>query len=209
MDIAIHTNLALSHQREHAEWFREGFKRHGIKALVTANINQEADIHIVSGPHYAKARWIDHPRVILLDRCYYKGDPEHVSLGWMRKDGGRTFTVGSGHAACQRKGAPDNERSIFLADYGGPLEQADTIRLHPASGAKQSPLLEVLRLHGVAIGYKTSALVTAGLEGLKVICKDNTNIMAEHNWLELLPYADWHHSEIASGEAIEHLCQRL
>jgi len=59
----------------------------------------------------------------------------------------------------------------------------------------------------IAIGYQTSALVTAGLEGLKVICKDKRNIMYNQNWLELLPYADWHYSEMDA--AIDHLMQDI
>jgi hypothetical protein len=48
-------------------------------------------------------------------------------------------------------------------------------------------------------------LVSAALAGLEVICKDARNIMFERNWLELLPYADWHWSEIENGDALEHL----
>lgn len=123
----------------------------------------------------------------------------------MNSDGGRTFKTGSGRKQPERKSKENNGRSIFLADYGCTPEPADAIRFHPADRASESPLLEVLRSYGIAIGYQTSALVTAGLEGLEVICKDETNIMSEPNWLELLPYADWHLNEIASGDAWEHL----
>lgn len=187
---------------------KSGFARHGLQSLVTADIGQEADIHVISGPHYAKDRWLNHSRVILLDRCYYRGDPEHVSLGWMRADGGRYFDAGSGRKSPPVKDKSDRAGTIFLADYIGPLEQADTVRLHPARERPADGLLEALRGHGVAIGYKTTALVTAALEGLEVVCKDNANIMYEDNWLELLPYADWHHSEISNGEAWEHLRAR-
>jgi len=205
MDIAIHINTSLSHQREHGELLEQGFKRHGLTVNVTADILAEADIHVVSGPHYAKAQWLNHPKVILLDRCYYRGDPEHVSLGWMKSDGSRDFHVGCGRKPPPVKDRTDKTGTIFLADYSGPLGQADTVRLHPARERPADGLREALRKHGIAIGYKTTALVTAALEGLEVICKDKSNIMAEDNWLELLPYADWHYSEIASGEAWEHL----
>lgn len=130
-----------------------------------------------------------------------------VSLGWMNSDGGRDFKAGSGREPCQCKDGANNERSIFLADYNGTLEQADTIRLHPANNQDQPEIVKVLRDHGVAIGYQTSALVTAGLEGLKIICKDKRNIMYNDNWLELLPYADWHYSEM--DKAIAHLMQDI
>lgn len=128
-----------------------------------------------------------------------------VSLGWMNSDGGRDFSIGSGRNAPEIKDHRNSGSSIFLADYNGEIERADEVRLHPESERPRDGLCEALRRHGVAIGYKTSALVIAGLEGLEVICKDSTNIMAQPNWLELLPYADWHYSEIQSGEAWEHL----
>ena len=51
--------------------------------------------------------------------------------------------------------------------------------------------------------------MTAALEGLEVVCKDDRNIMAEPNWLELLPYADWSHHEIENGDVWEHLALSL
>ena len=208
MDIAIHICPTLTHQGEHGQWFLEGFKHLGIKARVTHNPEENADIHIVSGPHFAKRFWLNHPRTILLDRAYWHEEKtglwksmDWVSLGWLRKDGGRRFTSGNGRRPPRINLPPDTGGTIFLADFNGPLERADTIRLHPANEKPNEGLAEVLRKHRIAIGYTTSALVAAGLEGLEVVCKDKRNIMSEPNWLELLPYADWHYSEIQSGEA--------
>ena len=213
MVITFHCNTSLPHQREHGQWFTESLKRHGLTVEVTSDIHKQADIHIVSGPHYAKQVWQGHPRVLLLDRAYL---PDHqvktkwasedwVSLGWMRKDGGRTFRAdhGGGRSAPQIKDRSAERGTIFLADYAGPIEQADTIRRHPSEETPTEGLREVLRRHRTAIGYQTSALVMAALEGLEVVCKDKRNIMSEPNWLELLPYADWHYSEF--DEAWEHL----
>jgi len=69
--------------------------------------------------------------------------------------------------------------------------------------APTRPLAEDLRTHDIAIGYTTTALVQAALEGLQVVCKSPLNIMSELNWLELLPYADWGLYEF--DDAIEHL----
>jgi len=162
-------------------------------------------MHVVLGPHFAKREWLDHPRVILLDRSYYRPDPEHVSLGWMRPDGGRDFRTGSGRDAPTIESQPEQGGSIFLADYGGPIEPADTVRRHPAEESSTETLREALRRHRIAIGYQTTALVTAALAGLEIICRDPRNILWQANWLELLPYADWQWSEIESGEAWEHL----
>lgn len=209
MVITIHINAALNHQVEHALWFKAGLKRHGVDLVITSNIQQESDIHIVSGPHYAASYWASHKRTILLDRCYYMGNPDNVSLGWIKPNGGRQFIAGSGRKSPDIK--PNRARSgrIFLADYNGPVETADTVRLHPGRSCGQPGLIDELRRHRVAIGYRTTALVTAALEGLEIECKDDRNILAEPNWLELLPYADWHKTEIESGEAWQHLLQSL
>lgn len=166
-------------------------------------------MHIVSGPWYAYPTWRKHERTIWLDRCYYKGDPDHVSLGWARPDGGRTFVVGEGKESPVPKPAKTGDKTIFLADYQGPVEQADTVRLHPAEQTYTQPLVDAIAEHDHAIGYDTTALVTAGLMGLSVECRSPTSIMAMSNWLEVLPWADWHYTEIESGEAWETLLQQL
>lgn len=183
-----------------------------MKCEITHSPTTPADVHIVSGPHFAKSHWIGHPRTILLDRAYWHDEKsgqwasmDWVSLGWIRSDGGRTFRAGSGRAKPDVKSQPESGGSIFLADFGGPYEQADTVRRHPVEDYSAESLRDALRRHRVAIGYQTTALVTAALEGLEIECKHSSNIMSEPNWLDLLPYADWHWSEIESGEAWEHL----
>jgi hypothetical protein len=172
----------------------------------------QADIHVVSGPHYAKQFWIGHPRTVLLDCAYYHEEKsgrwhsmDWVSLGWMREDGGRRFRAGSGRPPPALEPRRTEGGTIFLADFGGPTEAADTVRRHPADEAPTEPLRDALRRHRRAIGYQTTALVAAALAGLEIVCKDARNILWEPNWLELLQYADWHWSEIESGEAWDHL----
>jgi hypothetical protein len=169
-------------------------------------------VHIVSGPHYAKACWLPHPRTIWLDRAYYHEERsgrwrsmDWVSLGWLRVDGGRDFTAGTGRPAPAIEDRPAHGGTIFLADYGGPLEPADTVRRHPADEPPRESLRAALRRHRTAVGYQTTALVAAALAGLAIVCKDARNLVAEPNWLTLLPYADWHWSEIAAGAAWDHL----
>ena len=127
----------------------------------------------------------------------------------MNADGGRDFRIGEGRAKLEPADCPKSKKSIFLADFGGPIEHADTIRLHPNAKHEREPLRTALRRHGTAIGYNTTALVTAGLEGLEIVCKSSQSIMSQGNWLEILPYADWHFSEISSGEAIEYLWRSI
>jgi hypothetical protein len=210
--IALHCSPAQEHQREHAQWLSAGCKRHGLSLTVTDDRHLTADVHIVSGPHYAKSEWLHHPRVLFLDRAYYHEEKsgrwksmDWVSLGWLRPDGGRRFRAGSGRPLPVVESRPETGGTIFLADYGGQIEPADTVRRHPEDEAPRESLRSALRRHRTAIGYGTTALVSAALAGLEIVCKDARNIMSEQNWLGLLPYADWHWTEIENGEALEHL----
>ena len=214
MHIVLHVNPSQPHQIEHGQWLAEGFKRQGLKSEITFDQYKQGDIHIVSGPHYALDMWKGH-KTILLDRAYYHEgvskwkSMDWVSLGWLRPDGGRYFRVGSGRTSPVPKDPKSEGGTIFLADYEGPIERADTVRLHPAKEDHKESLVDVLGRHKRAIGYCTTALATAGLEGLEIICKDKRNIMYEDNWLELLPYADWRYDEIMNGDAWEHLREFL
>jgi hypothetical protein len=215
MVVAVHVNPAQPHQVEHGQWLKRGIERHGLKVEVTASPTMPADVHVVSGPHYAKNSWLHHHRTVLLDCAYYHEGRSHwhstdwVSLGWMRSDGGRRFRVGEGRPVPVIEDRPIEGGTIFLADYGGPIEPADTVRRHPADEAPREPLRTALRKHRRAVGYQTSALVAAALAGLEIVCKDARNIMFARNWLELLPYADWHWTEIESGDAWEHLRREI
>lgn len=154
---------------------------------------------------------IGHPRVIMIDRAYYhpgyskwKG-MDWISIGWLRPDGSRFIRIGEGREKPEIHDRPEKGGTIFLADYNGVVEKADTVRLHPEQQKSNESLHDALRRHRTAIGYGTSALITAAIEGLEIVCKDPTNIINEPNWREILPYADWHYSEIQSGELWEHL----
>lgn len=206
MDIAIHTNPQMPHQIRYARHLHKGFARHGLSAHVISSKHQDADIHVIIGPHYARYPWVNHPRVLWVDRCYYRGDPDHVSIGWQNIHGGRDFRIGEGR---KRPDIKENhgQGTIFLADYQGVIEPADTVRRHPAQETSREPLKAALDRHDTAIGYSTSALVEAALRGLKVICKDPNNIVYRDDWHDVLPYADWSWQEIENGEAWQHLEQ--
>jgi len=204
VDIAIHTNANQPHQVKQAEIFRKGFLKHNIKANVTTSVQQEADVHVVLGPNYAKANWINHDRVILLDRNFYNSYLDHVSIGWMNKNGGRDYKVGAGRKALIIR-EPHGTKSLFLADYNGITEPADIVRLHPCNETHKSTLQHDINQCNRAIGYNSTALVEAALCGLEITCKGKNSILTNDNWLELLPYANWHYNEIESGEVWEHL----
>jgi hypothetical protein len=139
----------------------------------------------------------------------YKGDPDHVSLGWMNERGGRKFHKGHGRLAVEPMPLKTGKRSIFLSDYKGPVYQADTIRPHPCEQTPVGTLQKALQAHDIAIGHTTTALVDAALMGLQTVSHDPDHILNQPDWPELLPWADWHHSEITNGDAWEHLRQSL
>lgn len=147
--------------------------------------------------------------MILVDRCYYRGDPDHVSVGWMNARGGRDFFAGEGRPRPVPEPTRAGNRSIFLADFHGPVEPADTVRRHPADELPAESLEMALQRHDVAIGYRTTALVAAALKGLRIDCRSDEHIVAQPDWLDLLPYADWHGREIETGACWEHLRQKI
>jgi hypothetical protein len=212
MHIAIHSSPSLIHQLEYAEYFRQGFERHGLKSEITHSPTTQADIHVIQGPHFAKAHWLHHPRVILLDRAYYHqeihSEPrmmDWVSVGWMNSDGERDFYEGEGRKPPIIQ-EPTGNKSIFLVDYNGICDEpTDLIRYHPANQTYKTTLEDDLSQCNWATGYKTTALITAALMGLKTKSKYRYHILNNKNWLKLLPYIDFHYREIASGELWDHL----
>jgi len=125
----------------------------------------------------------------------------------MKENGEREYKIGSKskHQPVKIKTRGSGAGTIFLADYNGPIHQADTIRLHPDNGTTKERLIDAIRRHDTAIGYRTTALITAAIEGLNIICMDENHILNDPKWPEILPWADWHYSQIESGEAWEHL----
>ncbi|MGW8180404.1 MAG: hypothetical protein ACWGQW_16835 [bacterium] len=216
MLVVFHANLAQPHQIEHGEWLTKGFGRHGIKFEVTADIHKEADVHVVSGPHYAKNQWLG-AKTIWLDKRFYKEDVKPigmfsdpcVSLGWMTPTGGRVFTRGEG------KEPPEIEThtgcgTIYLCNYGEIAPQGyDAYRRHPDEEKPADSLRQALESYQKAAGRDTTSLIAAALMGLDIECLDPDYILNDPDWLEKLPYADWSYKEIVSGEAIDHLWHEL
>lgn len=221
----FHYNPRLKHQREHAAVFQAaGF-------AITTDPFAPADVHVISGPHYAKAALIGHPRVLMIDRAWW-GDPDCVSVGWLNEDGTRTFA----------KPDPDRPRphpiphnwktreqsALFLCDYGKRPQSAISaarerfhfvrVRKHPAEDREQISLTSTLSLVDVAIGYSTTALFDAVMSGVPAICLDPENAVApvcssgiwdplkrpdRSEWLRALAYRQFSMNEIADGTAWE------
>lgn len=179
----IHYNPHLPHQRDHAR----AFEAAGFKA--TTDPKREADIHVISGPHYAMRHWIGHPRVLMIDRAWW-GDPECVSIGWLQPDGTRRFASGT-----EPRPHPEpmpwktrQQSAVVLADYGQDVSSIVSkaksrfhyvrVRKHPAEQAPGETLHSALALSDVAIGTARTALFDAIMMGLPSVCLDPDNPLA-------------------------------
>lgn len=230
--VVMHVNPALAHQMGHAEAFHECLKRHNQPHEITSDIDVEGDVHIVSGPHYALDRWRNHPRVLLLDRAYWGDDIGNISLRWLlhRKP---HYPTALSADRWQKSGArlmplkePD-ERSVLLGDFGSETSMLrDCIETHRIKAFRPHPhtpwddcpvttmngaLWGMFGFFTVAHGFSTSALVTAGLAGLNLVCHDPDSVAARwrrdarEQWCHDLAYLNWHEAEIADGSAWEWL----
>lgn len=189
--VVIHTNLALAHQREWAEALEQGIRACGDHAIVTSDRDLAGDVHIVQGPHYARQRWIGHPRVVWLDRCFWGDATQHVSLAWMRSDGSRIFPQGVAESRPSPELQPWKEREesiLVLADYGQDISQVlKAVRLRfdrvysryhpadrrPASGINiEGELSTALSLVDAVAGHATTAITAAVIAGVPAICTD-------------------------------------
>lgn len=230
--VIAHYNTTLGNQRLYAQHIAKGLSRLDIKHEITSDPDLQGDIHICIGPHYAFSQCLG-KRTIYIDRCLWGDDLEYVTIGWLNDDGGMVYPTGCDDL----RQKPDlfgwrdsTDRAIFLLDY--PMRDFDIIksefsdvgvRYHPAIKPNQISLDHHLSMYDVAIGWRTSALVTAAVNGMPVISFDSRSpvypiagrdIMdirkpCRKQWLNNLSYAQWSGKEIASGEALEYVLKRI
>jgi len=214
--IVFHYNPNLIHQIEHASWFDDCLKPFDIRYMATPNIHAPGDIHIISGPHYALDYWHKHPNVLMIDRAYLPNhqiasskwkSEEWLSIGWLNPEGDRDYPQTMLRDELEIAERPISDKTVFLADYDGPVCEADTIRWHPVEKTSDESLHDCLRRHYKAIGFRTTAFISAALEGLEIECLNSSHILNKPNWQELLKFTDWNFNDIQSGEAWAHLRQ--
>lgn len=206
MGVAVHANLTQPHQRHYAAAIADGFARHGVDACVTQDIRLDADLHVCIGPWHALERW-RYGRTLYLDRAYW-GDPECVSVHWLK--GGEKYRKRGNPYRAHPALMPLKlgQRRIYLCDYNcGPVGDYDTVRYHPAQGVENRPLMADLQRHDIAIGKRTTALVTAHIAGLRVQTDDPHSpvygITDRRQWVIDLAWHNWSYTEIADGRMWE------
>lgn len=228
--IAIHSSGAPN-QALYADHLMQGFAAIGKQAFATNDPVAQADIHVCIGPHFALKQNLG-KRTIYIDRCLWGDDLEFVTIGWVGSDGGMIYPTGSPPDRPTPEVKPWKlgaiKKALVLLDYGPypdayklaqELYQSVKLRPHPATGKDLPPLLDDLAATDVAIGYRTSALVAAVLNGVPTISLDArapVRPVAGHDlahivrpdrsqWLNDMSYAQWSGSEIASGEALKYV----
>lgn len=201
---AIHVNPAQPHQVTYGRVLAEGFKRHGISAIITFDIYQKADLHVCIGPWYALEQW-KNDHTLYIDRAYWN-DPLCVSVHWLWKGEKHRFKEmpeGRDHPELQPMKTGD--RTIYLCDYGDkPVGTYDTVRYHPSSRAPKESLSDALNRHDIAVGKRTTALVDAHIQGLEVKTRDIHSpvygITDRKQWICDLSWHNWSSEEITRGE---------
>lgn len=228
----IHANPAMPHQMQFAAAWSSGIRRRGGRAMIAETPEADGDLHIVIGPHFAQARWQSHPYTVLADRCFYGHHRQHISVGWLRPDGGRVWAREWSadrwnlHGPALGESRVPNGTSILLGDYNTDRETArrafdamrghrTRYRPHPQDGrthalqaAPAGDLEAILAGFDTAYGWHGTALVTAAYMGLTVVPLDPRSIVARlredrEAWCYITAAHNWHRREVECGAVWE------
>jgi len=202
----IHVNPSLPHQVEMGHALAQGFRRHGLKPVLTPDPQEPGDWHVCNGPWFAKSHW---PECLYIDRAYW-GDPISVSIHWLKGGEKARFKGMPERPHPELKPMKTGDRTVFLCDFKGvPFGRYHTVRYHPSERKSRHTLEECIDLHDRAIGRRTTALVTAHIEGLQVQTDDPHSpvygITDRVQWARDLAWHNWSIQEIQSGDAWEAL----
>lgn len=230
MKAAIHINPRIDNQVVYGHALAEGFRQHGYKADLTPSLSASADVHCLIGPWYAYDHFKGHDKVLYLDRACWD-HPALTCINWMSK-GSKVWNwkhKEPGRYRPETKPWRDGNRLIILCDYGEDSSRYENrarpympyaVRRHPSQTPQEQELTEQLKEFDCALGGKSTALVTAAVEGLSVFSVDKlspvypisqpfpwTYHKDREGWLNSLSWHNWTPSEIASGAAWEHFRQ--
>ena len=228
--ITVHINPNIENQVVYGTALADGFMQHGERVNLTSDVRAHGDVHCIIGPWYAFREYRNHPGVLYLDRACWD-HPAYTCINWLA-GGEKVWSWGlCGTARNHPQLKPrktEGRRAIVLCDYNEPSYQYEnrlrphfshiTIRKHPAQmgtcGHQPPSLVEQLADHQFAIGKRTSALVTAAIEGLNVFCVDpyspvypvacpvpSLSVASRAAWLRDLSWHHWTPDEIAAGQA--------
>ena len=212
MRAIVHCNPSIAWQVSYSKAFKAGLDSVGIFTTISSDKVSTSDITIILGPHWCKDL---HPgRCIYIDRAYW-GDPEAVSVHWI-ENGEKVYdwTPRSGRYHPELKQAKTGTRTIVLCDYGKNYEYKEASkRKHPTEERSSETLSECLGRHDIAVGGKSTALVDAAIQGLKVISLEPNSPVSplsdqfnpdRESWVKALSWHNWTFNEIHDGELWDH-----
>lgn len=221
--ITIHINPNIENQVNYGTALESGFKQCGYKCNLTTQVNAKGDVHCIIGPWYAFNHYLNHDSVLYLDRACWE-HPDYTLITWMDK-GQKQWIWGnerpSRYHPEYKPWKPRGSKLVMLCDYGDDGAQMSalarphfdiSVRLHPSQSKQTESLPDCLSRNDIAMGAKTTALVTAAIEGLPVISSDPLSPVApissrirdivrpdRRQWLCDLSWHNWKPDEMAEA----------
>ncbi len=234
VSVVMHFNPDLAHQVRHAL----AFEAAGVET--TPDTAGDADVHIVSGPYFALPRWKGHKNLILIDRAFYGDPEYvqicWLNPDGSRTYAGGDYARYSPQMQPWKAWPAGDLSALVLLDYGQhapkivqtknglfkmpAISQARwgkiVVRHHPAESGLRSGEMPAVSLASqladadVCIGHSSTGLFEAVVSGVRVMCSDPSNIVADVSvepsscglwngdreaWLHRVSYMQWNHSE--------------
>lgn len=95
MKVAIHCKPHVKWQRRYLDFFQTGFRRHGIRTVVTDSERPEAgvDFAVLFGPNYWKRLERSLPKFLMVNRKFIGDVNDNVAISWNGYNGLGVFCV--------------------------------------------------------------------------------------------------------------------
>lgn len=95
MKIVIHHTQGIGWQRRYLDFFVEGFRKHGIRAMPTSSPTKVpgSDVAVLFGPNYWKAVERGHHQYLMVNRKFLGDVNDNVTISWNGFNGRGQFCV--------------------------------------------------------------------------------------------------------------------
>lgn len=216
MRAVVHVNPSLDWQHKYGAAISDSLNNVGYESRVSHNPQDSEHLTVLLGPHWARSHH-GHHRCLYIDRAYW-GDPDAVAVHWM-VGGEKVFDWSgrNGRSAPTLKPLKTGDATVVLCDYNKLFHlPGATIRHHPGNHKLSETLSDCLARHHIAVGGRSTAMVDAAIQGLRVITNDHNspvhplsfqvNPDREH-WIKSLSWHNWTFEEIKSGELWKHFLE--
>lgn len=95
MKVVIHYQQGIKWQRRYLDFFVEGFRKHGIRAIATTTPHAlpDSDVAVLFGPNYWKSIERQHPQYLMVNRKFLGDVNNNVTISWNGFNGRGQFCV--------------------------------------------------------------------------------------------------------------------